>query len=365
MESYGELLKNARESKNITLDQASKDTSIARNYLESLEIENDAAFPGEAYFIGFIKNYSTYLGLDSEYILKLYNAKKIQESPVPVELLEHHTPVWLLPLIIAASLIFVVGLSIYFYWGVFKIPQKKAERARIIAENKTVHTYEVSTDVETKRLYKDDQLLVPDAHADGQNVILTVKDTLGQLTLSTPLGNQVVDLSEERELDIDGDGINDLILYVGDISNSNAERGAQVRMLLKENSERLAQTETENVESQVESANVLPSEIILEDSRAYPFTVQISFRGSCLFRYRVDRQEKIEEYYKNGDVVTVTPSNAARLWMSNGNALSVSVLSNGISYPLEIGKAGQVKVEDVKWIKDSDGRYRLVVVDVD
>ena len=76
-------------------------------------------------------------------------------------------------------------------------------------------------------------------------------------------------------------------------------------------------------------------------------------------------QEKIEEYYKNGDVITVTPSNAARLWMSNGNALSVTVISDGESYPLEIGKAGQVKVEDVKWIRDTDGRYRLVVVDLD
>ncbi len=365
MESYGEILKNAREGKNLSLDQASRDTAIAKHYLEALELEDDAALPGEAYFVGFVKNYCSYLGCDADYILKLYNAKKIQEAPIPTELLEHHTPKWILPAIIAGALAVIVALVFYFYYGVFKIPQKREERARIIAENQTVHTYEFSSEVLTKRLYKGDLLLVPDANTEDQNITLTVKDTLGQLTVATPIGNQVVDLSEERELDVDGDGANDIILYLSDISNSNPERGAEVRMILKGEDQRLAQAETKPDESQISRTNVTPSEIILEDNRAYPFTVQISFRGSCLFRYRVDRQEKIEEYYKNGDVITVTPSNAARLWMSNGNALSVTVISDGESYPLEIGKAGQVKVEDVKWIRDTDGRYRLVVVDLD
>lgn len=364
MESYGELLKNARESKNITLDTASRDTAIAKAYLEKLEIEDDASFPGEAYFLGFVKNYCSYLGVDQDYVIKLYHAKKIQESPIPTELLAHHTPKWILPAIIVSAVAVLVGLVFYFYYGVFKIPQKREEKARIIAENQTVHTYDITEEVLTKRLYKGDQLMVPDANAEGQKVTLSIKDTLGQLTVTTPLGNQIVDLSEERELDIDGDGTNDIIVYLSDISNSNPDRGAEVRIFMKGDDMRVADVGSSS-ESEIASGSVTPSEIILEDNRTYPFTVQVSFRGSCLFRYRVDRQEKIEEYYKSGDVVTVTPTSVARLWMSNGNALSVTVISDGESYPLEIAKAGQVKVEDIKWVRDNDGKYRLVVVDLD
>ena len=34
-------------------------------------------------------------------------------------------------------------------------------------------------------------------------------------------------------------------------------------------------------------------------------------------------------------------------------------------YDLEIGKACQVLVEDIKWIKDTDGKYKLVVIELD
>ena len=61
----------------------------------------------------------------------------------------------------------------------------------------------------------------------------------------------------------------------------------------------------------------------------------------------------------------MTPNNGVRVWMSNGNTVKFTVIADTKSYDLEIGKAGQVLVEDIKWVRDSEGKYRLVVVELD
>ena len=61
MESYGELLRKAREEKNLDLNKIAREISIEKRYLEGLETENTSVFPGEAYLTGFLRNYSAYL----------------------------------------------------------------------------------------------------------------------------------------------------------------------------------------------------------------------------------------------------------------------------------------------------------------
>lgn len=101
MESYGLILREAREQQGKELDRIAAETAITRQYLEALENEDDHVFPGEAYLTGFLKNYSDYLGTNTEELLKLYHAKKMQESPVPRELLLKERPKFLIPLICA------------------------------------------------------------------------------------------------------------------------------------------------------------------------------------------------------------------------------------------------------------------------
>ena len=114
-----------------------------------------------------------------------------------------------------------------------------------------------------------------------------------------------------------------------------------------------------------ELKNKHPYKVILEDNRAYPFTVNISFRGSCLFRDRVDRNPAIETYFERGELFTATPKNGIRLWISNANALKITIIADAKTFDLDIGEAGKILVEDIKWIKDSDGKYKLVVIELD
>ena len=61
MDSYGSILKSARENKGLEIEDASKSLTIESRYIRALEEEDSATFPGEAYLIGFLKNYSNFL----------------------------------------------------------------------------------------------------------------------------------------------------------------------------------------------------------------------------------------------------------------------------------------------------------------
>jgi len=250
------------------------------------------------------------------------------------------------------------------------MPEIKNKKAETIAQNMKVHQYELTNIALTKRLYKGDQIIIPGKDAAGA-IVLTVSNTLGKLTISTPVGNQILDLSEERELDVDGDGNPELILYVSDISATDGSRGAEIRMLKKDEIpleesvvEETPAVPTTATTTQVPVKNIKQT-LLLEDTRAYPYTVNVSFRGACVFRYRVDRKDTVEDYYASGDIVNIVASNAIRLWMSNINALKIQVIAYTKTYDLEVGKAGQVQAEDIKWVKDGEGKYRLVVMELD
>jgi hypothetical protein len=51
--------------------------------------------------------------------------------------------------------------------------------------------------------------------------------------------------------------------------------------------------------------------------------------------------------------------------MSNSNSVKFTIIADSRTYDLEMGAAGKVLVEDIKWIKDTDGKYKLVVIEID
>ena len=362
MESYGEILQKTREEKNLDIDKIAREISIEKRFLVGLENEDYSAFPGEAYMVGFLRNYSNYLELDTNFILKLYNNKKIQEAPVPVELLAKRKSPFLLPAIIIPSVL-IVGVILTI--SILLVNKKKAAQVDnvIVASNQTINKYELNNEKFAKRIYKGDQLLFP---SNNGNIILTVKDTLSSFGLETPSGVIYTDLSEENEIDIDGDTLSDLIVYVSDISDTDEKRGAEVSILLRHGSfvsDSANQIENINLATDLKTSR--PYKVILEDNRAYPFTINVSFRGPCLFRDKIDNSNSVETYFTSGEVFTANPKNGIRLWISNSNVVKISLIADTQTFDFDIGASGQVLVEDIKWIKDVDGKYKLVVIELD
>ena len=362
MDSYGELLRKAREEKNLNIDKIAREISIEGRYLQGLEDEDNGVFPGEAYMIGFLRNYSNYLELDTDYILKLYNNKKIQESPVPEGLLVKRRSRWLIPAIVIPV---VVVVAIITTISILLATRKKIEDDDSVILSSKVKTkqYELDNSKFTQRVYKGDQFIVP---TENGQIVLTVKDTLSSFGLDTPGGIFYTDLAEETEIDINGDSNPDLIVYVSDISATDESRGVDVSLLLRHGvSSTPGNVNTDDIPFETDIKSKHPQKVILEDNRAYPFTINASFRGSCLFRDKVDNDNSVESYFARGEVFTANPHNGIRLWISNSNAVKFTIIADSRTFDLDIGAAGQVLVEDIKWIKDSDGRYKLVIIELD
>ncbi len=65
----GEILQTARERKGVDLSRAERETKIRARHLMALESGEIAALPAPVYAKGFLRNYSSYLGLDADEML--------------------------------------------------------------------------------------------------------------------------------------------------------------------------------------------------------------------------------------------------------------------------------------------------------
>ena len=356
MENYGEILRHTREEKHLEIETIVRETSISQRYLEALESEEAHVFPSEPYLIGFLKNYAEYLGLNSKQIVSLYNAKKIQEAPPPAALTAHERPKFLIPLLIVLG-VAVVAAGVFALVSVIKAHRPQTATPNVALDKPSASKkYELSEEPFSGRVFKNDQFVLG---MEGGNVVLTVAQTTDVFGIETPAGVQFVELSEHS--------MPYLVVYVKDLSAKGNDHGAEVNIMIK-NASNAAIADSD--ESQIQSSADLPKDKkwteILSDTRAYPFTLNVTFRAGCLFRYRTDRKDTVEDYLANGDVLNLTASNALRVWMSNGNTAKLQVVANGKNYDLPLSKAGAVVAEDIKWIKDTtDGKFRLVVLELD
>lgn len=365
MDSYGALLRKAREAKDISIETAARETSISQQYIVALENESTGVFHGEAYVVGFLRNYGDYLELDSKRLISLYHNALIQEAPTPEGLIERPKPPFFLPAIIFGSVLIVTAIVlITIYFKVVRPRQIEKQNESAISKKVQQKTYELTDKPLNERLYVGDQILIP---VSGGNIVFTVaSDTNARLGLQTPQGLQYFELSETRELDVDGDNSFDVVVDVWEISADDNSRGAEVYIMLRDSS--IVETNTEATSTSIpmlSSGQQKRQTVIIDDNRAYPFKLNASFRNACVFRYEVDRKESVENYYTNGDAVTMTANNKVRIWIANGITVKFQVIAGGRTYDLEIGKAGEVMVEDIKWIRSDDNHFRLVVEELD
>lgn len=72
----GDLLRQTREQKNLSLDDVEKGTNIRKLYIKAIEDGNYDKLPGEVFLKGFIKTYGKFLGLDGQKLIEQYKAEK-------------------------------------------------------------------------------------------------------------------------------------------------------------------------------------------------------------------------------------------------------------------------------------------------
>lgn len=72
MTSVGEILKQARERKNLTIEQVEKAIRIRSKFILAIENDDLGKLPGPTYAKGFVRNYARFLGLPVEETLAFY-----------------------------------------------------------------------------------------------------------------------------------------------------------------------------------------------------------------------------------------------------------------------------------------------------
>jgi len=118
MGDLGQLLQEAREQKGVSLEQVEEATRIRQKFLQALEEENFGTLPAEAYVKGFLRNYATYLELDPEEVIALYEGREDEGKaalpqpgffqPMDISLA---APSWLTPDLVIGALLIVVLLA--------------------------------------------------------------------------------------------------------------------------------------------------------------------------------------------------------------------------------------------------------------
>lgn len=83
MNELGHILREARETKGLTLAEVESDIRINSRFLEALENGDYAILPTPVHVRGFLRNYARFLGLDPKPLLDRYEVNKNQHKRQP------------------------------------------------------------------------------------------------------------------------------------------------------------------------------------------------------------------------------------------------------------------------------------------
>jgi transcriptional regulator with XRE-family HTH domain len=122
----GQLLRDAREKKGLSVAEVEEDTKIRQAQIQALEADDHSVFASAIQRKGLLRNYAQYLGLDLSEIATLQDSGEARTNPVPVVSAGFEPPrgmaitSWLfidvfLGILIVASAV-LVGSVIYNRW---------------------------------------------------------------------------------------------------------------------------------------------------------------------------------------------------------------------------------------------------------
>lgn len=127
-ETLGQIFKRYREAEGIKISQVEKETKINHRMIEALENDNYRAMPDELYVKNIIKTYASYLNLDFNRLLLLYDAAKKHQAPAAPQAQPQEVKVILTPQRVRNMIIVAVVLILFGYLGwqltqVFQAPK--------------------------------------------------------------------------------------------------------------------------------------------------------------------------------------------------------------------------------------------------
>jgi len=191
------------------------------------------------------------------------------------QLLKHQSklPKIIIPVIIILGLLGAGG------WGVYQfILNLKNKPAQNLPAVRTPIEYTMEGNSMERRLYKNDSVLIQIGNEIYKLELFNLSEAV---TIRTPEGSVILDLSQDANIDLNNDGISELRITVADFVKNNADMGALMYFYLMDADAvySAAASSGQNISFPANSAVSVSSTIIPASPSAYPFTLQSVFQG--------------------------------------------------------------------------------------
>jgi transcriptional regulator with XRE-family HTH domain len=115
-EKVGEILRRARESRQLGLDEIAKRTKISQRFLGAIEGGNYGILPSDVFVRGFLRSYAKILGLDPEEMVELYKQERGIATLLQEEEPGKPLPLFVLWLAVAAGVLLVGAVLTFIFW---------------------------------------------------------------------------------------------------------------------------------------------------------------------------------------------------------------------------------------------------------
>ena len=384
MNQLGPIFKEARAESGKSIDDAVKETKIAKKYLLAIENENFDIFPGETYLIGFIRNYSQFLGLDPDEMVLKYKYYKIQEQPAPIEQLTAKTNTQKRFILIGIIFIIVVSSIVYILLTAdrskkVKLKEEEVPQAEVEEEKEQKGTAGLIVFEEEEIIrdfVKGDVIEIPVKNSvhrisiDGidENLEFSIEDI--PFTLST---------DERVEIDFDRDGRKDILLRTNRMGEGSVN--LTLKKIFKTESSDLSIGLTDTETATADATAGPPEVVIMKEDELFAdipvapksgfqivsgyekTDIKTAIRGvsTAYVAYDIDEGEKQEVLLRNGDELAFTSKDVVRIMAANARGIDIQI--NDVSVTL--GKGGETVAKVVRWYRDSDDSdlYHLIIDD--
>ncbi|MFH1547131.1 MAG: helix-turn-helix domain-containing protein [bacterium] len=189
MLTAGTIIKKEREIQNLSLEEITSATKIQKHYLEALEADDYDKFPSTVYAKGFLRNYSRYLGVDTEKVTALFRRSveneataQVKDSKRPIQKIRFSvTPSTIIIGSVLLLILFTFGYLFYQFYNFQKPPRLEisspennitVDTSEIVVEGITENNMFITINDEPIRINEDGSFKVDITLSKGQNTLV-------------------------------------------------------------------------------------------------------------------------------------------------------------------------------------------------
>jgi len=391
MNQFGPIFREARTESGKSIEDAVKETKIAKKYLLAIENENFDVFPGETYLLGFLRNYAQFLGLDPDEMVLKYRDYKIQEQPAPIEQLTAKPKTTRKYLLIILTILLIVSSVLYVVFSGRKQEKEIAEEKAAEQEERQAKEPENIIVFEEEEVIKDfkkgDKIEIPMADGVHRISIDGINDNLEFSIGEIPF---CLSTDERVEIDFNRDGRKDILLRTNRLGEGSVN--LTIKKLYKteisDTGLKLAYENTEGGEGAPllhkgisGGKKITPEVVIIKEDDLLdkiPIAPKTGFQivssyektdivssvkavQTAYFGYIIDEGEKEEALLKNGEEIAITAKDVLRIMVANAKGITMQI--NEI--PISLGEKGLIVAKVIRWYRDSENSdlYHLIIDD--